>query len=295
MRATFLGGVAIGLLGVAGAAGAQAPAAPKYGPARGALVIVGGNLHDPALYAKFIELMGGPAGSLLVIPTAGDVDTFSNAYAGLKPWRDAGATNVAVLHTRNHDIANADTFVAHIRSAKGVFFEGGRQWKLADAYLNTKVQTELNALLQRGGVIGGSSAGATIQGSFMVRGDTKGNQIMVGDHTVALGFLKNAAIDQHVLVRNRVYDLIPVIQAHPEMLGIGIDENTAIVVRGDSFDVYGESHVMIYDHHHTFGADGKFYFLSKGDRYNMATRTPTRPGGREGENFFAALKAEEWN
>lgn len=269
--------------------------APRYGPAKGTLVIVGGNMHDPALYTHFIEYAGGPSKLILIIPTAGEQDTFSANYAGFKSWKDAGATNLMVLHTRNRAIANADTFVAHIKAAGGVFFEGGRQWKLADAYLGTKVQTELNNLLARGGVIGGSSAGATILGSFMVRGDTRTNTIMVGDHTEGLGFLKNAAVDQHVLVRNRIYDLIPVIEAHPEMLGIGLDENTAIVVQADTFVVYGESHVMIYDHHHTFGDGGKFYFLSRNDHFNMATRTPTRPGARGGgENFFAALKAEEW-
>jgi cyanophycinase len=289
MRTMFVSGVT--LLAMTAAVSAQAP---KYGPAKGTLMIVGGNLHDSTLYKRFIEYAGGPSKLILVIPTAGDLDTFSSNYAGFKAWRDAGATNLAVLHTRRKDIANADTFVAHIKAASGVFFEGGRQWKLADAYLNTRVQTELNNLLARGGVIGGSSAGATIQGSFMVRGDTKGNQIMVGDHTEGLGFLRNAAVDQHVLVRNRVYDLIPVIESHPDLLGIGIDENTAIVVQADTFIVYGESHVMIYDHHHTFGDGGKFYFLSRNDHYNMATRTPSRPGGRGGDNFFAALKAEEW-
>lgn len=281
------------VLGTMAGAHAQAPAATKYGPAKGTLMIIGGNMRDSALYARFIEYAGGPASRILIIPTAGEVDTFSAAYNGLKAWRNAGATNLSVLHTRNRAVANADTFVAHIRAASGVFFEGGRHWRLADAYLGTKVQAELNALLARGGIIGGSSAGATIQGSFMVRGDTKTNTIMVGDHTEGLGFLRNATVDQHVLVRNRVYDLIPVIQSHPDMLGIGIDENTAIVVRADSFEVMGESHVMIYDHHHTFGS-GKFYFLSRGDRYNMLTRVPTRPNARAGENYFAALKAEEW-
>jgi cyanophycinase len=74
---------------------------------------------------------------------------------------------------------------------------------LADAYLNTLTHRELQNLLNRGGVIGGSSARATIIGSFLVRGDTKGNETMIGDHTAGLGFLKNVGIDQHLLKRNR--------------------------------------------------------------------------------------------
>ena len=88
--------------------------------------------------------------------------------------------------------------------------------------------------MNRGGVVGGSSAGASILTSFMVRGDTKSNEKMIGDHTVGLGFLKNAAVDQHLLRRNRQFDMLEVIDKHPELLGIGLDEDTAIVVRGRS-------------------------------------------------------------
>ena len=71
--------------------------------------------------------------------------------------------------------------------------------------------------MNRGGVVGGSSAGASILTSFMVRGDTKSNEKMIGDHTVGLGFLKNAAIDQHLLRRNRQFDMLEVIDKHPRV------------------------------------------------------------------------------
>ena len=128
-----------------------------------------------------------------------------------------------------------------------MFFGGGRQWRLADAYLNTRTHTELLALLDRGGVISGSSAGASIMGSFLVRGDTETNTRMMGDHLVGFGLLKNVGIDQHLLRRNRHFDLIEVIEAHPELLGIGLDEDTAIVVEGDRFEVIGQSYTAIYD------------------------------------------------
>jgi cyanophycinase len=161
-----------------------------------------------------------------------------------------------------------------------VFFAGGRHWRLADSYLNTKTHAELRALLARGGVIGGTSAGATILGSFMVRGDTRGNTLMVGDHTEGLGFLKNVTIDQHLLRRNRQFDLLPVIEARPELLGIGIDEDTAIAVRGDGFEVIGNGYVAIYDNTRRLDGGGRFYFLAPGDRYNMKTREATRPETR---------------
>ena len=138
-------------------------------------------------------------------------------------------------------------------------------------------------MLERGGVIGGSSAGATIQGSFLVRGDTETNEIMMGNHQEGFGFLPNSAVDQHLLARDRQYDLIPVIEAHPELLGIGIDENTALVVQGDTARVVGESLVAFYDSRRweqadsTLDRDDKFFFLQPGDRLDLRTRQELAP------------------
>ena len=191
-----------------------------------------------------------------------------------------------MLHTRDRKEADSEKFVAPLKSATGVWFGGGRQWRLADSYSNTRTEKELFALLDRGGVIAGSSAGATIQGSYLVRGDTSGPEIIEGDHTAGFAFLKNSAIDQHILRRNREFDLIPLIKSHPDLLGIGIDEATAIVVHGNQFDVMGLSYVAITDSHqwdgsgHTSPNDaaskGKIYFLGRGDRFDLAERHPMR-------------------
>jgi cyanophycinase-like exopeptidase len=94
---------------------------------------------------------------------------------------EAGALRLEVLHTRDRAVADSDAFVAPLREARGVWFGGGRQWRLADAYLRTRTHAALDELLARGGVIGGTSAGATIQGSYLARGDTRGNETMMGD------------------------------------------------------------------------------------------------------------------
>jgi len=195
----------------------------------------------------------------------------------LRRYREAGAKNLTVVHTRDRAVADSEEFVRPIQEARGVFFSGGRQWRLADSYLNTRTHKELLALLDRGGVIGGSSAGATIQGSFLVRGDTKGNTTMVGDHVEGLGFLKNVGIDQHLLKRNRQFDMIEVIEKYPELLGIGIDEDTAIVVQGDRFDVIGQGYVAIYDQNKLIPPSGQFYFLAPGDRFDLKKREALRP------------------
>jgi cyanophycinase len=251
--------------------------AQQVGPKSGALVIVGGAMRDPAIVMRFIELAGGTDAPLVIVPTAGEADSYDEYWSGLRQFRDNGAKNLTVLHTRDPKVADTETFVKPLTAARGVFFGGGRQWRLADAYLDTRVQRELQAVLDRGGVIGGTSAGATILGSFLVRGDTKGNELMVGDHVAGFGFLKNSAIDQHLLRRNRQFDLIPVIEKRPELLGIGIDEDTAIVVEGDRFDVMGRGYVAIYDAKHGTRPPSKFYLLGAGDRFDLAKREASRP------------------
>ena len=252
--------------------------AQEVGPARGSLVIVGGGMRDPAILKRFIDLAGGPQAPIVIIPTAGGDDEYDEFYSGLRDFHELGAFNLTVLHTNDPGEADTEAFVQPITEANGVWFPGGRQWRLADSYLGTRTEAELWNLLGRGGVIGGSSAGATIQGSYLARGDTRTNTVMMGDHEVGFGFVKNTAIDQHVLRRNRHFDLIEVIEARPELLGIGIDENTAIVVQGDRFEVMGESYVLIYDNRKIVGEDGRFYFLAPGDRFDLSTREATRAG-----------------
>ena len=255
--------------------------AQQIGPKNGSLVIVGGAMRDQAIVQKFIELAGGPDAPIVIIPTAGGGEDgdYGDDCRCLRQFRAAGAKKLTVLHTYDRSAAETDAFVRPIREAGGVWFGGGRQWRLADSYLNTKTHHELWALLDRGGVIGGSSAGATIQGSYLARGDTRTNTIMMGDHEEGLAFVKNVAIDQHLLRRNRQFDLLEITAARPELLGIGLDENTAIIVQGDEFEIMGESYVVIYDNQKQIDSGGHFYFLGVGDRFNLATREAFRGEG----------------
>ena len=236
----------------------------QSGPPHGALVIIGGGKIGPEIMQRFINLAGGPDAPVVVIPTASEQEQPPPTY------RLDGLSHVTVLHTRDRKVADSEAFVAPLRKARGVFFPGGRQWRLADAYLGTLTEKELHALLDRGGVIGGTSAGATIQGSYLVRGAPEGNLIMMAKgHEQGFGFLQRVAIDQHLITRHREKDMLAVIVAHPELLGIGIDESTAIVVQGDRFEVVGQSKVAIYD-----SKSGKpCYFLSPGSRFNLKTRS----------------------
>ena len=275
LAASLAAGLSVTLM-TGGLAGAQ-----ELGPANGSLVIVGGAMRDTAIVERFFRLAGGFDAPVVVIPTAGGGEEYDRYWSGLRGFKEAGATNLTVLHTSDRAEADTEAFVEPIRQARGVWFGGGRQWRLADSYLHTKVHDELRALLDRGGVIGGTSAGATIQGEYLARGDTATNTIMMGDHQEGMAFLKGVAIDQHLLRRNRQFDLVEVIEAHPELLGIGIDEDTAIIVDGDRFEVIGQGYVAIYDYHRRLDSGGPFYFLSPGDRFDLKSRDPYRPRSRD--------------
>ncbi|MFN0084600.1 MAG: cyanophycinase [Blastocatellia bacterium] len=247
-----------------------AAVAPVVGPKKGSLVIVGGGRIPAAISEKFIALAGGRNASFVYIPTALE-DRALDRQTGDESPRLFGLKNVQVLHTRERAEADAEAFTAPLRKASGVWFGGGRQWRLVDSYLDTRVHRELRALLDRGGVIGGSSAGATIQGSYLVRGAREGNEIMMArGYEIGLGFLRGVAIDQHIDTRKRETHLKEVVAAHPELLGIGLYESTAIVVKGDRFEVVGDGKAAITDGREHDGRG--FYLLSPGDRFDLKAR-----------------------
>ncbi|HJN83797.1 MAG: cyanophycinase [Verrucomicrobiota bacterium] len=244
------------------------------GPAKGSLIIVGGGGMPKVIFDRFFEAAGGRDAKLVVVPTAGTKDAYDESTSSVKMFKKAGATNVHLLHTRDPKVADSDEFVAVLRDARALWFGGGRQWRLADAYLGTKTEAAFHDVLKRGGVIGGSSAGATIQASYLVRGAPEGNQIMMSSgHEQGFGFIHNSAIDQHLLARKRENDMLPVIRKHPHLLGIGIDESTALYVRGNNAEVIGKSKVLFYDIALEKTVGKKFYTtLDPGERYDLKSR-----------------------
>jgi cyanophycinase len=257
-------------------AATTAIAEPKTGPANGSLLIHGGGKLGAETLNEFIRLAGGVDANFVIIPTAEPGEDWGGKYVARSFLTRAGAKHVTVVHTRDRAVADSTAFVEPLTKANAVWLDGGRQWRLADAYLGTRTLKEIHGVIARGGVVGGSSAGATIQGSYMVRGAPEGNTIMMAKgHEEGFALLRNSAIDQHVIARHREEDMLPVIAAHPELLGFGIDEGTALIVQGDRARVIGPSKVAIYDHAFTPGPDGRHYFfLNPGDVLDLLTRRP---------------------
>lgn len=254
-------------------ASAKTSGAPTVGPLHGSVMVVGGGAQSPDVFAKFIELAGGPDALIVDVPTAGgDSIDLSTAGRGL---RSAGARNVVVYHTTSKAVADADTFVAKIANARGVWFDGGRHFRLVNSYAGTKSEKAFMAALERGGVVGGSSAGASILASYLVRGAPSNNNRIMNhpDYLKGFGYLRGVAIDQHVVARERLADLHDSLTSRrPDLLGISEDEGTVWLVQGDEAVIMGRNKAFVYNGRDANDKGKPFLTLHPGDRYNLAAR-----------------------
>jgi cyanophycinase len=248
----------------------ESPAEPAAVPrlvTRGpALVICGGGGLPESIRDRFVELAGGPQARIVVIPTAHQSADGPSVQAVLDPWKAKGVTSLQVLHTRSRDAANDAEFVKPLTEATGVWFGGGRQSSLTDAYLGTEVERQLKALLDRGGVIGGTSAGAAVMTRVMIAGGRTQPDVKEG-----FDLLPGAVVDQHFLKRNRLSRLLSVLGDHPELVGLGIDERTALVVNTKTslLNVIGDSYVVACVPGPA-GNPARLQILKPGDEANLA-------------------------
>ncbi len=214
-------------------------------PKSGSLVIVGGGGLPKDIRQRFVELAGGSKARIVVLPTA--VEDVAGESGEGEMFRQAGAGSVIVLPQTTPAVLASEEYLDQLRSATGIWFGGGRQWRFVDHYAGTPALAEFRQCLRRGGVIGGSSAGATIQGELLIRGAPIGNEIMVQDgYRRGFGFLSGVGIDQHFTQRNRTADLRGTIQRFPSIIGLGIDEATALVVTPNQAEVMGSGKLHVF-------------------------------------------------
>ncbi len=220
---------------------ASAFAQRSTGPAKGILVVDGGGTSKPVV-DEFVRLAGGEKAKIVVIPTGasslrfGEEKTILNLdWPRSRPeWmiyekhlRELfGAVSITVLHTRDRGVANSEEFTEPLRTATGVFLGTGNAGRHADAYLGTRTQTALKELLDREGVIMGSSAGSIILGSFIVRGRPDKPLLMARGRTQGFGFMKNVAINPHLTSAKRDNELVNVCDENPSILGLDETINT---------------------------------------------------------------------
>jgi cyanophycinase len=257
--------------------------APSVGPERGWLILHGGGTTTTEYehYRRFAALAGGVDASVVVILTPADREILTPEFlTQFKQWwkSEFGLANVSFMDTRDRQEADNEAFVAPLRKATGVWIIGGHLSYLLNVYLGTRTEREIKAVAERGGVIAGVSAGAMIQGSFLVNltktpSDlrfSRSGMYLDTARSVGFGLLKDVAVYPHFFARRAETDLLEVVARYPALLAIGIDENTAIVVHEDQFEVIGEGKVGVFDK----GMGKKKYLtLSKGQRFDLKRRT----------------------
>jgi len=232
----------------------QGPVRP--GP-KGSLLIIGGGERTGDIMKRFTTLAAGfDAGKIVVFTMATGVPDEVRQDT-LAEYEKLGIKDVAVYHLTREEALKPDA-AKILDGAGGVFFTGGDQSKLTAVLLGTPVLARVREIYEKGGIIGGTSAGAAVQSELMITGDEKRTknedelwQAILADnvvHTEGFGFVEDAIIDQHFVTRRRHNRLISVVLENPSLVGVGIEESTAVLVRPDGkYEVVGENQVIIYD------------------------------------------------
>jgi cyanophycinase len=269
------------------------PGAPANGGPKGSLMIVGGGSRDAVMMHRFVELAGGARARVAVIPMASEEAVESGAATAAE-LDSLGARAFVFLVDRGQ--AESPAFASRLDSATGIWFCGGDQARLTGVLGGTASLRAIHARYQAGAVVGGTSAGAAIMSDSMITGD----QTPPGDTTgyygdeypaiarrrievaPGLGFLPGAIVDQHFIRRERHNRLLSAVLERPRLLGVGIDESTAIEVSPDGrWHVLGESDAIVYDARHAtvtppgaplLGATGLLvHLLPSGSVYDPAS------------------------
>ena len=248
---------------------------------RGTLLLVGGGAGQPDLDRRFVELAGGPAARIVLIPTAtlATSDSAELRRFSASVSRILGVKSITVLHTTSRREADSEAFARPLREATGVLITGGEASWLLDSYLGTRTERELIALLSRGGVISGTSAGAIIWGSttMIFQAHSGGSQseqmreenLLIGHpHGVGFAVLRNIAVQAHLSEFRLEHALRKLVNGTPGLLGLGIDEATALEVHGDVARVLGRGTVRMV----SGSLETEPLVLREGDRYDLVKR-----------------------
>jgi cyanophycinase len=257
---------------------------------KGKLVIVGG-VQTTEIVKKFVELAGGSDAKIIIIPNAGS-DLVESSEEQKKEFAELGGLSDYLIFTR--ETADEKANLDRMDWANAVFFLGGDQSDLTRDMLDTKLLSKVFDIYNNGGVVGGSSAGAAVMSEVMITGnelinkDSTRNFVTIQKGNVEVkagfGFLKTVIIDQHFLKRKRHNRTISTLIEHPNLIGVAIDESTAIIVYpDDTFEVLGSNQVLVYDPTNSDNiredkngnlgiSDMKLHVLINGDKFDLRTK-----------------------
>lgn len=264
----------------------------SFSQSKGTLFIIGGGSRPDYMINKMIELAGGKNAKIVIIPNASGAPIETAVYQ-MKQFMDAGCNNVDFIISDEETI-DADSNLAKLDNVSLIFFSGGDQNRLTRDLLSSKILIKINKIFNEGGVICGTSAGAAVMSEVMITGEELINDdssrvfISIEKNNIetskGFSFIKSAIIDQHFIKRKRNNRLISTVLENPKLLGIGIDESTAIIVHpANTFEVIGENQVVVYDASNSenistgknnilSASDIKMHILKQGEKFDLVKK-----------------------
>lgn len=256
---------------------------------RGVLMPIGGaedKLDDKVILSEFVKLSGGNEGRIAIVPTASSIETAGLRYKAL--FLGLGVESAEVVYIGSREDANSDDNLELISNATGVFLTGGNQMRLSAIIGGTRLEKAVRERHEAGSVIAGTSAGASILSAHMVAMGASGAtpKLRMAQMFAGFGLISNVIIDQHFRQRDRIGRLLALVAGNPGLLGVGIDEDTAVVIDNeDIMRVVGRHSVTIVDGSSMksdifevkrYGditiSDARLHVLGSGKRFDMNTR-----------------------
>jgi cyanophycinase len=266
--------------------------AEREGRRKGCLIIIGGHEdRDPKGDRKILrEVARHVRGGKLVLATVashkpeGYFEDYDKAFADL----DVG--ELVELYVEDRNEAGDRQKLSVLDDAAAIFFSGGDQLRITSQIGDTGIEAKVRALFERGGLVAGTSAGASVMSDTMLVKGTSSESHRIGDLHMApgLGLIRDVIIDQHFAERGRFGRLIGAVAHNPRVLGMGIDEDTAAMVEGEEFSVIGSGAIYVVDGSHVSHCniaeaspdrvlsmhDVTVHVLSCGDRFDLSRRRP---------------------
>lgn len=255
----------------------------------GVLMPIGGaedKLDDKVILSEFVRLSGGDEARIAIVPTASSIETAGLRYKAL--FLGLGAKSAEVVYIGSREDANESENLDLVENATGIFLTGGNQMRLSSIIGGTALEKLVRERHEAGATVAGTSAGASILSAHMVAMGASGAtpKLRMAQMFAGFGLISNVIIDQHFRQRDRIGRLLALVAGNPGLLGIGIDEDTSVVIDNEGIlRVIGRHSVTIVDGSHMqsdifevkrYGditiSDARLHVLGSGRSFDMNTR-----------------------
>lgn len=268
----------------------MSPSPDKTGHTRGYVIPIGGAEErggSPRVLKRFAKLCGDRKAHIAIIPTASTLPDTGDKYVEI--FKRIGVASAVSLSINERAEAQREDYLEQLDQASGIFITGGNQLRLSTILGGTGIAKKIRRLNARGVHVAGTSAGAAIMPEHMIAGGSTGSAPSRDGVNLApgLGLTNALLIDQHFSQRDRLGRLLTAIAFNPFLIGVGIDEDTAIFIDdGQTFEVVGSGSVTVIDpadlSYSSMGDTSrqdalsllnlKLHILSKGCRFDIGTR-----------------------